>query len=392
MHLGQNLKRCGSAVLRRGGWKKGLFFLIAVAVLPSSLRAQASTAATPSASTSAPAPTNTGGGSGPALESQFIAFEAINTLAKGVAKEIDPSISQCAVPGKAGAKILLQDSSALAYVAAYEAFKAQVNAFKEEYDSITSAAGAAGPGPTTPAPTPNAAAGTPPSVSYTIPSPTDWITAVGGLLANMKSTVTYNSSTFQPTNDAFVADLASALHGKAEIYSSTVPGNLGKALGEIQDDLQSLYASRVKAGGTLPTQPAGVTLAAYQKFNGLDSQVTTFLSSLNTSDGNGGTLLSSILKGKALKDSLGQEDAQAWSFCSLYLVADVAGGSTRQLNNWILEIFWHDPAPSFNGGAAFTYQLRDRNNQFLKGGTLRYMYGYTKWSPPKAESYTNFQP
>lgn len=389
MHFGQNLKHCVRTVLRRHAWKKGSFFLIAVAVLPSNLRAQASAAATPSSSTTTPAPSNSGGGSGPALESQFIAFETINRLAKEVAKEIDPSVSQCAVPGKAGAKILLQDSSALAYMAAYEGFKAQVNAFKDEYDGITSAAGAAGAGPHAPPPAP---AGTPPSVSYTIPSPTDWISAVGGLLANMKSTVTYTSSTFQPTNDAFVADLASALHGKAEIYSATLPGNLGKALGEIQDDLQSLYASRVKAGGTLPVLHQGDTVAAYQKFNGLDSQVTTFLSSLNTSDGNGGTLLSSILKGKALRDSLGQEDAGAWSFCSLYLVADVAGGSTRQLNNWVLEIFWHDPAPSFNGGAAFTYQLRDPNNQFLKGGTLRYMSGYTKWSPPKAESYTNFQP
>jgi Merozoite surface antigen 2c len=308
-----------------------------------------------------------------------------------VVKEISPSLGKCGVDANNERLILLQDSTALSYVADYDAFETQLQALKDGYEEIEKETPKSPAATSTAPPLPGPSSSTPPSVSYAIPSPTDWITAVGGILANLKTQVTYTAATFQPTNDAFIADLDLALQGRAEIFSSTMPGNLSQAVDEIQHDFQSLYHERALSGNSLQKLEQGSSTGPSQQFTGLDGQLATFLSSLNTSDGSGGTLLTSVIKGKALRNSLGMEDSNANSYCSLTLVAGVAGGSTRQLNNWFLELFWHDPAPAFNGGAVFSYQLRDPSNRFLAGGTLRYLYGYTKWSAQKAGGPSNFQ-
>jgi hypothetical protein len=64
----------------------------------------------------------------------------------------------------------------------------------------------------------------------------------------------------------------------------------------------------------------------------------------------------------------------------LVLEATAAGGSSRILHNFWVEVFWRTPAPAFNGGAIVTYFLIDPTSSTVEQSeVLSYMYDYSKF-------------
>jgi hypothetical protein len=122
-----------------------------------------------------------------------------------------------------------------------------------------------------------------------------------------------------------------------------------------------------------------------QKRAEIDKEFSAFRTSL-TSTTSDGTLLATIVRGKALADSLGK------NYFMISVSLDAAGGDTRIAHWFLRELFWPTPTRSYNGGAVVSYMLTDTAGTFQVGDVMRYMYGFSKWKAPKVPKSYGFSP
>ena len=126
----------------------------------------------------------------------------------------------------------------------------------------------------------------------------------------------------------------------------------------------------------------------------LDPEFTALRTALVTATPDG-TLLTTIIKGRALLGSLkgeGNEDKNEINFCILSVSVDGAGGDTRTTHWWLQELIMPTPRPSYNGGAVVSWTLTDKAGTLLVGDMLHYMYGFSKWKNPKVPKSYNSSP
>jgi hypothetical protein len=74
-----------------------------------------------------------------------------------------------------------------------------------------------------------------------------------------------------------------------------------------------------------------------------------------------------------------EEDAQ---YTILTVTNAAAGGGTRSNTYFLINLLIPAPHASFNGGAVVSYGFRDQDGGYLGSGTLRYIFGYSKWPEP----------
>jgi hypothetical protein len=222
----------------------------------------------------------------------------------------------------------------------------------------------------------------------------DIMTALGGA----KGTNTYASTSVQANTQALEIMIETKLNAQhIRAYTATSLLNLEDAVGAAQDSLTSQFANMLvwgndisnwtnqckPANGAASTPAAGGNAsnsscndssviaqlsAAQQMINGY----TTLLSTTN--DGNGNPLIVDVLRGKILNDRLEQGDL------SLQVAIVAAGGSSKTNSPFIAGLFYQW-APSYNGGAIATFELRESNNELLDSGARTVLYGYGKWNP-----------
>jgi hypothetical protein len=281
----------------------------------------------------------------------MIAYEVLRQMAGQIADEIAATQTkkpqQFCTTSNPGA-VLLADPSALFQIAAYKSFKSSAKALKDAYT-----AGGAGGGV-------NAEAFA------------DVSSSVASLLGAIKNTATYTNQNFQPTTQSMTNLLSLALQkNNLALRTVAIPGDIEVAADTVQGELNEI--SRARAATNEDTRKK------------LDPEFTALRTALvgATSDG---TLLATIIKGRALLTSLkgaGNEDAVDVGFCILSVSVDGAGGDTRTTHWWLQELIMPTPRPSYNGGAVVSFTFTDKAGTLLAGDMFHYMYGFSKWNNPK---------
>jgi hypothetical protein len=223
---------------------------------------------------------------------------------------------------------------------------------------------------------------------------------IGAQITALKSGVSYTAASIQPATQALSTALSKDLTAKCvRLYTST--STIGLAPTETLNSVLEIQKANSNIQATLntPTDLPTLTTTAEkadpslqrlitlntQRIKALSSQisstaavasqlVTSFQTWQAGSDGNGSIILTDVLRGAALKKAIGD------GIPALQFNIDAAGGNTRTNNYFLLNLFY-TPKPSFNGGVVVTYELRDPQNQFLVGDTLKVLYDYSKWKP-----------
>jgi Skp family chaperone for outer membrane proteins len=218
----------------------------------------------------------------------------------------------------------------------------------------------------------------PVSLSYL----SDIIAAVGAA----KSGITYTPSSIQATTQALTTELGRYLSERGVfLYTSTSSINVDDAAKTTIDAMNSIVTTNGTIQSYVYLNPPDTTDADKPKVQRLISDiaakaavanqlVTTFQSWLSSNDGNGNLILTDVIRGLTLQDAL------KCGIPALQFTIDAAGGNTRTNSFFLLNLFY-TPKPSFNGGVVVTYELRNKENRFIAGDTLKVLYDYTKWKP-----------
>jgi hypothetical protein len=315
-----------------------------------------------------------GGSSGPPIQSQMIAYEAVARIANQIVNDTvhaicketgtDPCVSVT------NNKILLADPATISSIAAYHSFATIADQLIFGYQQAQRGPVGGGHG---------------------FAAPLDVATSVMGILAAIRSTTEYSGQTFQANKAALVVELMRDFqldipgwtnNPKFDLLTSDVSGLNEAARGVVNKKLSDIYSAR---GDVDPDHQK----SAY--FAQIDKNFTDLLASLQSDNGNGGTLLTSIIAGKALVDSLTQRSDAGTKDKYHILSVDIAaaGGGSRTRHIFWVEVFYTTPAPSYNGGAVISFRLMNREGKFLEGRTLRYMYDYSKWAGEKVSKNSN---
>ena len=200
----------------------------------------------------------------------------------------------------------------------------------------------------------------------------DYLSAAGTLISAIRSTATYSNQNFQPTTQSMTTLLTLALKSKnIALRTTSLPGNLDSAADAVLQQIKDIGVAQAAAD---PKKRAEI-----------DKEFSSFRTSLSSATADG-TLLATIVRGKALAESLGK------SYFILSVSLDAAGGDTRTAHWFLLELFWPTPTPSYNGGAVVSYVLTDTTGTFQVGEMLSSMYGFSKWKAPKVPKSYDFSP
>lgn len=237
----------------------------------------------------------------------------------------------------------------------------------------------------------------------TMPLGLTYLSGLTTALGAVKSGITYSQSTVQPVTQALTTALSHEFGSAINMYTSASPVNLNTATGNTGNIVTQNLAiqkqnadiqSEVNVDTSLPTltdlektnaqlqadynqaQADLKNIAAQIAANAATAnQITTaFQTWTSSSDGSGSIILSDVLRGAAFSDAIGA------GIPALQFSIDAAGGNTRT-NNYFLFNLIYTPKPSFNAGLVVTYELRDGNNKYLSGDTLKVIYDYSKWKP-----------
>jgi hypothetical protein len=362
--------------------------------LPSSAQSPAA----PSPPSPPPSPGGGGGGSSLAIESQMIAYEAINELAKEIAHRMDgpckvhiranaeskrPSarvedLAHCAV-----SDVLLGTPTNMAAIGAYQAFKASAETLTLLYTEA-----AANPAEASSTPMDEATAAISESLAAAIP-------AISGALTALRGQTTQTGGSFSPVDQALYSDLEREIFltdrnlvvtAYPNDYEAAYTTWIGKPLNKIRD----ARAEAIKTLSKRRTNPRDPHYdPKYDPLNaelkGLEGQYTAVQTAITSSGAN-----SNILLGAALLAALGA------TYDVLIVANDAAGGGTRANQYFFLNLFIPAPHPSYNGGAIASYTLRSNDGEYKLAGTLRLVFGYTKWDQPPLRNqadkgYTNYK-
>ncbi len=211
----------------------------------------------------------------------------------------------------------------------------------------------------------------------------DITTALGGA----KSGISYSASSIQPTTtQALTTELGKDLCNRGiALYSSTSPINVDAAVSKITGKVMDLASANATIQASPYTTPPAAAEDDKPAIQQLSSDITSKVSSSNqmmnsfqswlaSSDGSGNLTLTDVIRGMTLQDALGT------GILALQFTIDAAGGNTRTNSFFLLNLFY-TPKPSFNGGIVVTYELRNEQNRFIAGDTLKVLYDYSKWRP-----------
>lgn len=242
----------------------------------------------------------------------------------------------------------------------------------------------------------------PPATPYGL----QWMNGSATLGTDLKSAMTYASSTTQPTTMAFEILIETELKKRGiEAFTSTsalniaaaadsLSANFGKMLADGTDisfwtnqcgvKPVSANAPQNPVGGPQPgsAAPGTATFSACSKAdvvedlsvaNQMMSGYTTLVTTPN--DGNGTPVMVDVLRGAALDNSMNHTGIP-----SLQVAVAAAGGSTKANNFFGLNLFYQ-LAPSYNAGVIATFELRDGSNNLIDSGARNVLYGYKKWNP-----------
>lgn len=287
-------------------------------------------------SSSAPSSSSAGAGSpGTAtIENQMIAYEVLERMATEIATKAKLSCRKTACQG-----VLFADPNAQSEIVTAKAFDDSVKALIKEYQAL--------PRRESQSTTPN-----PPSLAPIS------LTDIANLATALKSTAVYTNQNFQPTTQSMITLLSRALQ-PLPLRSSMLPGDLAQGAKDVQDSLNDI--STAQAAVKNPKDREDV-----------DKEFSAFRTSLTAASPDG-TILSTIIKGKALLRALGDPN-----YDILTLSIDGAGGDTKVTHLFWRELFWPTPAPSYNGGAVVSFLLTDQGGNFQDAGQLRFVYHFFK--------------
>jgi hypothetical protein len=294
------------------------------------------------------------------IENQMIAYEVLRQMASQIADSVataaarkDQPFCTATNPGS----VLLADPSALFQIAAYKSFRSSAEALKNAY-------GAGGAG------------GTASAEAFA-----DVSSGLASLLGAIKNTATYTNQNFQPTTQSMTNLLSLALKNRGyALRTVALPGDIEVASDSVQRVLNEISLARAGANDATRTK--------------LDPEFTALRTAVVAATPDG-TLLASIIRGRALLSSLkglGNEDKNDANFCILNVSMDGAGGDTRTTHWWLQELVMPTPKPSYNGGAVVSFTFTDKAGVLLAGDMLHYMYGFSKWSNPKVPKTYNSSP
>ena len=287
------------------------------------------TGSTTSSSASGPG-SGAGSGGSASIEPQLMAYAALQELGASICGSIS-------TPAK---NILILDEPLGTQLSNYYSVRAQIDYFKHQF--------------------------APPAI--TAKDLSSYAAPIVSLLGLLKNGVTYSSQSFQANPAPLIQGLVAQSGCQGFVQLSSV-NHLDDAQKDISKQLITLEGLH-SAAHLDPTTSA------------LESLYQTFLKSLSSPTTAGGSVLSDAIVGDAIVTAVcGSPDCPN-GFYTLQLTIDGAGGNIRQ-NNFFFLNFFYTPQPSFNAGVEVTWSLYDSKNHYSQGGTLKRMYGYSKWHPNK---------
>jgi hypothetical protein len=157
--------------------------------------------------------------------------------------------------------------------------------------------------------------------------------------------------------------LSSAMNDvNIDLRTSALPGDLDGAMNDVQRTLSIIAKAQSASPATVRPD--------------VDKEFSAFRTAL-TGTSPDGTVLATIIKGKALLNSLGA------NYSILTVSVDAAGGDTKVTHFFWQELIMPTPSPSYNGGAVVSFLLTDPAGRFQDGDIFHYMYDFSKWKSPK---------
>jgi hypothetical protein len=226
-------------------------------------------------------------------------------------------------------------------------------------------------------------------------------------LTAARASISYASSSFQPTTQAFTVLVENELRAKGfNAYTSTSAVDVSAARTELTDQFAEMLswgndlsswstACKPSTGQDPDPTKAGkdsvrtnsvcadaTTMTNIAIAQQMIAGYTTLISSAN--DGSGNAAMVAILHGKVLSDKLKD------GIPTLQIAVAAAGGSTRTNNFFLLDLFY-TPKPSYNAGVVATFELRDKDSKLEAAGARNVLYdytGYAKWKPGKFDPAT----
>lgn len=221
-----------------------------------------------------------------------------------------------------------------------------------------------------------AAAASPLSLTY--------LSGISAAVSAAKNGITYTSSSVQPTTQAFTTELAKDLCARGiDLYTSMSAVNPPEP-NQVVVDIDALWSINAEIQShALASMPTVHNDAYKAQIRALVSDIaaraaiaaqlmSAFQTWLLSGDSAGNIILTDVIHGYTLNHYIGD------GIPSLQVTIDAAGGNTRTNSFFLLNLFY-TPRPSFNGGAIVTYELRDKENAYIAGDTLKALYGYSKW-------------
>jgi hypothetical protein len=239
------------------------------------------------------------------------------------------------------------------------------------------------------------------SSSSTTPIGLTYLSDISSAITAAKSGLTYSSSTVSPATQSLTTALSNNLckyHIGLLTSASTI--NLADASDKVTKKIIALQTLNATIQAALNLNTSLPTLTQDQKTDkalqalmdtdtakikaiattitsvaSTSSQLTTsFLSWQSGTDGNGGIVITDVIRAITLQDAIGT------GIPALQFNIDAAGGNTRT-NSYFLFNLIYTPKPSFNAGVVVTYELRGFKNEYIAGDTLKVLYDYSKWKP-----------
>jgi hypothetical protein len=316
-----------------------------------------------------------GGGGSIAIESEMIAYDAIDQLAIVIGSRIHEKCGD--------KKVLLALPANLTGISTYGAFEAAAKNLQQQFASFQR---------------PEAAGAQPQFLGFqllTLSDLTGLISTLSGVAGSAKASTSQTSATFTPVDQALYSNLERELGLRCELVTTAYPNQVLKAydnaiapeIAGIQEEQRGAHA-RVNAMPEDNDAQKAAKTQAKSDLQKLDTALTALQASVT--DMSSSTVLPNVLLGAALANRLGP------NYWVLTLSDNAAGGGTRANQIFLLNLFLPAPHPSYNGGAVVSYSLRDQDGAFGSADTLRMVFGYTKWHQPARRTkggndYTNVE-
>lgn len=343
----------------------------------------------------APMPTPAAGGGTISIESQMIAYEAVDELARAIANpfshhcvdrkleelkktdngrkipkaEMEARMGKAQIDCKIADVTLLGSPSNLAAIAAFRTYETLATQLQQRYEDEANLSGE-----DRKADRSALSAGGVADVASTANS-------IASTINTLKTQSTQTGSSFAPVEQVLYSDLERSYDSAGStLIVMPYPANYINGANRASQDFSRVDSARRKAISHLKKSPTDDPTQGPLK--DLESAWLGFQGVLS------GTSGPTVLQGAALIEMVGP---------NLYDVLTVqtaaAGGNERGNVYFLLNVFYPAPHHLYDGGAVVAYTVRSSNGEYKDGGTLRMMYGLTKWNPPslhkKDKGFTN---